>query len=110
MLYIKGIPKDLLLYELWNHAKTSPYMKYCPDAKPTLTPELANDALRNMISNNDKLLVCTFYGRLVYVDITDDVLDGSNYDMHNGKKLASLVVAKLKKKLLDTCLLKYALK
>jgi hypothetical protein len=110
MLFIKNIPKEVLLYELWLHAKSSPYIRYCPELKPVLTVELAKEALNNMISNNDLLSVCTFYGRPVYVDITNDTLDPSNYDMHNGKKLAELVVTKLKKKLLDACLLKHIIK
>ena len=112
-IYIKNIPKELLLYELWLYAKTSFYFKPRKGisiAPPILTISLAKNALNYMIGNNDLLSVCTFYGKLLYVDITGDYLDPFNYNAHNGKFLAEEIILHLKKRLLKECLLKFILK
>lgn len=110
MLFIRNIPKEVLLYELWLHARSSSYFRYCPDLKPVLTVELAKKALNELISNNSLLSVCTFYGKPLYVDITDDIFDPTDYNDNNGDSLGELVVTKLKKRILDECLLKHLLK
>jgi hypothetical protein len=107
MIYIRNIPRDILLYELWKYAKPSPYFKHCTYAIPLLTVELARDALNDMIANNNLLSVCTFYGKTIYADITDDYLDQTDYDIYNGKGLAKTIINNIKKKLLNRCLIKY---
>lgn len=109
MIYIKNIPKDLLLYELWKHAKLSHYLLHCNNLAPLLTLKDARYAINNMIANNDLISVCTFYGRMIYVDITDDYLDSYNYDMHNGKNAAKKIVDKLKLDQLSQCVIRYYL-
>ena len=107
MIFIGNIPKDLLLFELWQNARLSPYMRLCKDLAPVLTIEIARKALNNMIANNDLLTVCTFYGRPLYVDITDEFLDPYNYDTYNGRDATQKVVNRLKKDILDKCLIRH---
>lgn len=107
MIYIRNIPKDLLLFELWQNARLSPILMFCKETEPVLTIELARYALNNMIANNDSLSVCTFYGKPLYIDITGDFMDPDIYDTYNGKNLTSKVVDKLKKNILDKCLIRH---
>jgi hypothetical protein len=107
-LYIKYLPKDRLLFELWKRARRSQHFYYCPHLMPKLDLVQCRKDINMMIASNDKIEVCTYFGRLVYVDITGDYLDSFNYDVHNGDDAALSVVTELKKEELLKAVLRCA--
>lgn len=96
-IYIKHLPKDKLLYELWLAARKSPNFYYCPNAAPILDLETARTDINHMIVNERRLDLSTYYGRMLYVDLTDDTFDSDTYDLYNGRGKASKIVRELKK-------------
>jgi hypothetical protein len=95
-IYIKYLPKDKLLWELWSHAKLAQYMQLCPELSPELTQSDAMRDINFMIHNNRNIELTTYYGRLLFVDITDDTFDAFTYDMYNGRGTAKDITDKLK--------------
>ena len=95
-IYIKHLAKDILLYELWNAARHSPNFYYCKDVCPNLTPELTKIDINYMINNNRKIDITTYYGRMLYIDITDDYTDVYMYEIYNGEDSAKKIIKLLK--------------
>jgi hypothetical protein len=105
-IYIGHLPKDVLLYELWSHARTVSYAKLA-EYKPLLTQAGATRDINCMIRDQRKIDLTTYYSRLLYVDLTGDYLDPFLYDAYNGQGLAETVITNLKKNELERTILKY---
>ena len=106
-IYIKYLPKDILLYHLWLNAKPKKYLLLCDKNIPILTIKKANRDIKLMQMDNRRIDVTTYYGRCVYSDITDDYLDISFYDFHNGKGKGESIINELKLKELSNSVVKY---
>jgi len=106
-IYIRHLPKDRLLWELWNNAKLAQYMILCPDMAPTLTPILARRDINFMIADKRNIDLTTYYGRLLFIDITGDHLDAFTYDMYNGRGKAKGITDKLKLEQLQRTICKF---
>jgi hypothetical protein len=74
---------------------------------PVLTLAECRKCINEMIESSDRISVCTFYGKLLYVDIDSDWLDSFNYDTHNGDNTAYTVINALKKEQLNTAILRF---
>ena len=107
LIYIKYIPKDKLLYHLWKVAKKSQYLYFYKKKPPILTMHDTKLDLNYMILNKRELSLTTYYGKLLYIDITNDYLDTSIYNMYNGDKLAELVICALKLDEMQKTILRY---
>jgi hypothetical protein len=106
-IHIKYLPKDKLLWELWTHAKLAQYMQLCPELAPELTQSDARSDINFMIQDNRSIELTTYYGRLLFVDITDDTFDAFTYDMYNGQGTAKNITDKLKLDELRRSICKY---
>jgi hypothetical protein len=107
LIYIKLIPKDKLLLALWESAKNTQYMYFCPELVPCLTLAKARRDINYMIQEKRDLELTTYYGKLIFVDITGDYLDPYIYNLYNGKNTAERVVKELKKQELERTILRY---
>jgi len=107
MAYIKYLPKDILLYELWLAARNSPYFYYCVDKLPTLTLEIARSDLNEMISTGRNFELTNYYGRMLYLDIRGDFCNVEKYEIYNGKNTALNIIKKLKEQQLRQIVLKF---
>lgn len=107
-VYIGYIPKDLLLYSLWKHAKQSPSMKYCKkELIPDLTLEKTRIDINHMLHNDRDLILTTYYGKLLFIDITGNICDVLMYNLYNGRRSAENVIHKLKTDLLKNISMRY---
>jgi len=107
LLFIKYLPKDQLLYELWKSAKNAQYMYHCQELAPVLTLEKVQRDINYMIQENRDLDLTTYYGRLIFADVTGDCLDAFTYDLYNGRGTAERIVNRLKKLELEKLILRY---
>ena len=83
IIYINHLPKDKLLFELWKNARTSPYFVFCEDKIPKLTLAQVKTDINEMLKNNRELNLTTYYGRMLYIDITGDFMDTIDYEAFN---------------------------
>ena len=83
IIYINHLPKDKLLFELWKNAKVSPYFVFCEDKIPSLTLSQVKSDINDMIQNNREINLTTYYGRMLYVDITGPHMDTLDYEAFN---------------------------
>lgn len=107
MIYIKHLPLGKLLWSLWSHAKLDRYMQLCPKLAPKLTIQKAWRDINFMTMDNRKIALTTYYGRLLFVDITGDYLDVFTYDMYNGRNMAKKITNKLKLEELKNTMCKF---
>jgi hypothetical protein len=111
MIYIKHLAKDKLLYALWKAAtRYSHYIYYCHDVMPNATLEKARRDINHMIANERPLYLTTYYGKLLYIDITGDYLDPFTYNMYNGSYKAEKMINALKQDELEATVLRYYVK
>ena len=83
LIYINHLPKDKLLFELWKNARVSPYFVFCEDKIPTLTISQVRDDITEMIQNNRQINLTTYYGRMLYIDISGSVMNTLDYEAFN---------------------------
>ena len=76
-IYIANLPKDKLLFELWQNAKDSYYFVFCKDKLPKLTLSQVKLDLEEM-KKNLSIHLTTYYGRMLYIDISGDFMDTSD--------------------------------
>jgi hypothetical protein len=107
MVFIKHLPKDKLLFDLWHSAKPVIYMSKCSSIAPILTLKQAREDINYMIQDNREVELTTYYGRLIFLDITGDYLSTYSYDIHNGKGVATAIIRNLKITELNRSILKY---
>ena len=107
LVYIKDLPKDELLYKLWLVAKKSQYLYYYNGDLPMLTRATAKQDLSQMIINKRDLSLTTYYGKLLYIDLSEDWLDTSIYNLYNGQRLAELVISTLQLEEMQRTVLRY---
>ncbi len=107
LVYIKYLPKDKLLYELWLSAKPSRYFYLCKELLPTTDLSIIKNDINHMIVNGRRIDLTVYYGRRLYIDITDDTVDCSNYDMHNGYGVAEKIIERLKEDELRRSIVNY---
>lgn len=108
-IYIKYLPKDKLLYRLWEAARFSPNLYYCQEHRPILTYDIAKNDINFMIHNKRPIDLTTYYGRLLYIDITDDYTDVFNYDLYNGKGTAKKIIDSIKEEEMNNTVCRYYL-
>jgi hypothetical protein len=106
MIYIKYIKKEKILYELWRCARLSQYFRYCPDLAPSLNIQTCTIDIKSM---NGIIDLTSYYGRLLFIDISGDWFDPFNYDIYNGDGTAKLIIDSIKKEELAKCVLRYNL-
>lgn len=106
-IFIKYLPKDILLYQLWYNARPSHYFYYCPEYKPILTLEQAKDDINNMLANGSEISLASYNGKLLYIKLHDDYFDPIEYDMYNGYGTASRIINDMKKEELRNVILSY---
>jgi len=110
LCYIKYLPKDKLLYNLWLKARTADILTSCLSSDlPLLTPQIAKDDVDDMIKNQRDISVTIYYGRSLFVNLTNDYFDTSGYNMYNGVHAAEYIVNLLKKEEIQKCVMKYHL-
>lgn len=93
MIDITNVPKDKLLFELWSAARTSPYTINCKQQRVTL------DTIRydlHYINLNHCTELTHYHGRILFVDITGDKFDPTQYNIYNGRFRAEKIIAKIK--------------
>jgi hypothetical protein len=98
MIYIKGIPKDTLLFYLWSAARTSYYYKYCKDTAHTIEKSRCTIDIAHCIKNKTPLEFNSYHSRMLHVDITGDYLNEFKYEVYN-KVNTKEVINKLKEEL-----------
>lgn len=109
LLYIHLLPKDKLLYKLWLNAIPAQYMSKCSELAPVLTLKEARNDINHMINNNRKIEITTYYGRMLFSDISGDFFDSYAYDLYNGRNKAKKIINELKQDELQKLVLKYHL-
>lgn len=107
LIYIKHLPMGKLLWALWSNAKLDRYMQLCPELAPELTQAQAWRDINFMLMDQRPIALTTYYGRLLFVDITNDYLDVFTYDMYNGSGMAKKITNKLKLEELLRSMCKY---
>lgn len=106
---IQYLPKDILLYHLWKHAKVIHYfenVKDIPKESITLTIDKAREEIAHM---EPETYLTYFYGRTLFIDITGNDFYCGAYNRRNGKNLAQLIIRELKIAQLEKTALKYYL-
>jgi hypothetical protein len=94
MIYIKNLPKDILLYRLWYNAK---YIKYLKNLKINLNLKRAKKDIDIMLINERKLNLTTYYGKRLFIDLSSDYLDILAYEASNGRGIAIKIINDMKK-------------
>jgi len=96
-VYIKYIPKDQLLYELWNAARWTKCFAVDPTiAKPRLTLKKVRRDINYMIVANRNIDLTTYYGKKICMNLTNNTCNVAYYNLHNGYGAATKVIDKLK--------------
>lgn len=95
-ILIKYLPKDKLLFELWKAARISPNFYYCIKFVPTLTLDVVKNDINHMLSDKRDIELTAYYGRMLFVNITGDYMDTTEYDLYNGKYAAKKIIDDLK--------------
>lgn len=106
-IFIKLIPKDIIIYKLWLNAKPAGYIKYCKSLAPELTEEIVRSDLLNQIESDEKLKFTQYYGRNLFIDVSGDFLDTTIYNRYNGDNAAEKTIAKIKFNLMKKTILSY---
>lgn len=106
-IYIKYLPKDKLLFELWNAARSAPNFYYCKELSPILTLLDAKRDINHMIANNRDVELTNYYGRMLFINITKDYIETTNYDLYNGRHSAKKIIDALKAQELNGLLCTY---
>jgi hypothetical protein len=106
-VFIKYLPKDKLLFSLWKEARMAQYFYYCPEQLEQITIDNVTSDINFMIMNGRDIDLTTYHGKLLYINITPDVIDVFNYDMYNGRGKAKLIINKLKKDELEKSIVAY---
>ena len=104
MIDVKYLPKDKLLYKLWQNARRSPFMYY---GNFSLDPLLnIKSDINNLIQDKGYVDLTTYYGRLLFIKIKDNILENQTYDCYNGE-ISKKIVADYKLQEMKKCILKY---
>ena len=96
VLYIKYLPKHLLLFNLWKNAISAQSFSRCPDKLPDLSLTRAKRDIGYMLKDGTSIELTTYRGRTMYIDISGDYFDSFSYDMWNGTGSAKKIVDSLK--------------
>lgn len=107
MIFIKHLPKDRLLFALWKEARIAPFFYYCPEKATDISLEIVTDDINNMINNSRDIDLTTYHSRLLYINITSDLVDVSDYNTYNGTGKAERVINELKKEELTKTIITY---
>lgn len=101
LIYIKYLNKAKLLYELWANATISNMLinvdNHVLNKKISkITLENIKNDINIMIANERAINLTIYRYKQVYIDITSDYFDCSNYNLINGKDLANHIIKKIK--------------
>lgn len=106
-IFIKYLPRDKILYRLWKHAKKANQFYYCNDTAPILTEQQAREDINYMLQDKRKLELTTYYGRVLFLDISGDYLDTFTYNIYNGDNAAEDIIRLIKIEELSKVILNY---
>jgi hypothetical protein len=104
MIDIRYLSLDKLLYDLWINARKAPFMQY-GDFELDPLPHIKYD-INNLICNKNCVDLTTYYGRLLFIKIKDNILYNKTYDCYNNN-ISKKIVAKHKIKEMKKCILTY---
>lgn len=104
MIDIKYLPKDKLLYDLWLNAKKAPFMYY-GDFELDPLQHIKSD-INNMLRDKGYIDLTTYYGRLLFIKISNDILYNETYDCYNNN-ISKKIVTDHKIKEMKKCILTY---
>ncbi len=109
LTYIKYLPKNQLLFLLWESATLSDYFMHCEELAHKITQKTCTRDIINMMKNTSACINLTIYHcKNLFVDITNDYLDTYHYNLLNGENLAEKIITQMKKtQLLNLKLLVY---
>jgi hypothetical protein len=110
LVYIKHLPKNKLLYHLWESAKIIHYFKLVPNNIPICTISNIDEDILYMNLNKRDIELTTYYGRALYVNLSNDYMDTFAYDMHNGRGTCKKIIQQLKKEELQKSIMRFYLK
>lgn len=96
LIFIKYLPKDQLIYQLWRNAKYSYMLKYCPMKRPELSIDYIRKDIINMLNNKFPIYLGMYYGKDLFIDISGDYLNAKYYDKFCGKYSAKKIISNLK--------------
>lgn len=106
ILSIKLIPKDMLIYNLWQAAKVSIFAKLSKDIMDIPSIQTIRQDI-NIMEQTKDINFTLYYGKILHINITGDTCDFSEYNAENGINLGQYVVSKLKTQLLKKAILNY---
>lgn len=106
-IFIKYLPRDKILYRLWEHAKKANQFHYCSNIAPILTEQQARNDINYMLQDSRKLELTTYYGRILFIDITGDYLDTFTYNIYNGDNTAENIIRLIKLEEMSKIILNY---
>lgn len=98
MILIKYLPKDQLLLQLWRNAQKFERFQY-------LHLKLKLRHCREDLAHTYKFMV--YYGRTLFIDLSNDYFDPFLYNFYNGVNMAEKVIRKLKRAEINKAILKY---
>ena len=105
LIYIKYLPKDEIIYNLWIYAKYAKYADDCIEQMPTLYLNNVRQDLQMMEKNKRELELTLYYGKMLFVNIEGDYFSPSTYDLYNGYNLAKYIICQVKINEFRKCLL-----
>lgn len=106
-IYIKYLPKEIILYNLWKYAKPTHYMYYCKELIPKLSIEQTKIDIKQMMKEFNIIYLTSYYGKYLFVDLSSDYLDVSYYNIYNGRGLAEKIINRIKKEELNKGILRF---
>jgi hypothetical protein len=95
MIYIGYLPKDVLFYRLWQNARYIKNYENTP-VQCNLTLKKVRRDINHMLKNGRQISITTYYGKLLYTDITTSYFDEQAYNRQNGLNKANIVIEQLK--------------
>lgn len=104
---ITHIHKEDIIYELWKNAKISEFAMYNPVIEEPCKEMIQLD-IHNMLLSG-RIYFTLYYGKLLFIDITDNICDVTYYNSYNGRQLGQKILADLKIREMETSILKYYL-
>jgi hypothetical protein len=102
---IKYLCKIDIIYELWKNALVSEFAEYGPDIEEPCKEIIELDIHNMFISG--RMYFTLYYGKLLFIDITDNTCDVTYYNSYNGKHLGQKILADLKIKEMESTIFKY---
>lgn len=105
VININHLRKEDIIYTLWKNAKISEFAMYNPDIEEPCKEIIQLD-IHNMLLSG-RIYFTLYYGKLLFIDITDRSCDVTHYNSYNGRQLGQKIIADLKIKEMESMILNY---